>query len=802
MQWKRHADFSVALPEYERLSQRVFQLLEGCDVSDLRQHVTEPTRGANFLDLVFSKCARVTATVRDGVFDSDHKEIVCRFVVPMAPRPPTVARATALNYKRADFDGLRRAMDLVPWTLMENLPMNDALDVFYELFEAAIRDHVPTVVLRRRFPPWFDTSVRQALREKETAFNRTKRNRTDNSVRNFEEKRKRFKTLACSKYRDYIKGLIGDFQSNPKRFWTFLKCIKGSKGQLPVLIDGRREVSGDLDRANLLNRTFAAKFARGTSVRFPGAPVYDLPILDKLTVSETAIRSALRDLQVHKACGPDNVSARIIKECSEQLVRPLFILFNMSVSQGIFPTRWAEANIVPIFKKGSRKSPDNYRAVSLLPILGKILERSVYDTLFRHVQPALTDKQHGFVPHRSCETNLATLLKTAWESISEGDQTDVIYTDYSAAFQSVSHELLLYKLRHSYHISDKALYWLTSFLSNRKQRVVVNGKCSDWTAVLSGTPEGSLLSPLLFALFVNDLPNKISTNCLLFADDVKLYHKIKTPDDASRLQNDLNTLCQWSSDWRLQLNPQKCKSFTMSLRRNQILAAYKINDIALERVSFIKDLGIWLDTKLTFGKHIDFAVSKANRAMGIMIRSLQTGTDRGSLNCKPVLTAYFGNVRSVLEYGCVIWGGASKTHLERLDRIQHKFLIWLACFKNTSRLSHSLEYKDLLRSFNVTSLEHRRLQYDILFVYKIHSGQVDCPFLLQSLPLNVPTRLTRSAPNTVFHVPFARVETVKRGVFVRASRAINEFLSTCQVDVFHDGPRVIRSAVVSFARRL
>ena len=150
----------------------------------------------------------------------------------------------------------------------------------------------------------------------------------------------------------------------------------------------------------------------------------------------------------------------------------------------------------------------------------------------------------------------------------------------------------------------------------------------------------------------------------------------------------------------------------------------------------------------------------------------------------------------------MIWGGASKTHLERLDRIQHKFLIWLACFKNTSRLSHSLEYKDLLRSFNVTSLEHRRLQYDILFVYKIHSGQVDCPFLLQSLPLNVPTRLTRSAPNTLFHVPFARVETVKRGVFVRASRAINEFLSTCQVDVFHDGPRVIRSAVVSFARRL
>ena len=114
-----------------------------------------------------------------------------------------------------------------------------------------------------------------------------------------------------------IKGLIGDFQSNPKRFWTFLKCIKGSEGQLSVLRDGEREVSGDIDRANLLNRTFAEKFTRGDVVQFPDATVHDLPTLDKFTVSETAIRSALHNLQVHKACGPDNVSARIIKECSE-----------------------------------------------------------------------------------------------------------------------------------------------------------------------------------------------------------------------------------------------------------------------------------------------------------------------------------------------------------------------------------------------------------------------------------------------------------------------------------------------------
>ena len=125
--------------------------------------------------------------------------------------------------------------------------------------------------------------------------------------------------------------------------------------------------------------------------------------------------------------------------------------------------------------------------------------------------------------------------------------------------------------------------------------------------------------------------------------------------------------------------------------------------------------------------------------MGIMIRSLQTGCHRGSLNARPILSAYFGNVPSVLEYGCVIWGGASKTQLERLDRIQHKFLIWLASFKNTSHPSQSLDCKHLLQSFNVTSLAHRILQYNVLFVYRVHSGKVDSPFLLQSLPLHITT---------------------------------------------------------------
>lgn len=330
----------------------------------------------------------------------------------------------------------------------------------------------------------------------------------------------------------------------------------------------------------------------------------------------------------------------------------------------------------------------------------------------------------------------------------------------------------------------------------------MNGNCSEWTQVRSGTPEGSLLSPLLFALFVNDLPDKIRTNCLLFADDVKLYHKISSPEDTKLLQADLDGLCQWSADWKLQLNPVKCKSLTITLKRKPVLATYTVHNTPLETVPSIRDLGIWLDTKLTFVDHINFTVSKANRALGALIRSLQTGRSAGGLQTEPILAAYFGNIRSVLEYGCIIWGGAAKTNLDRIDRIQHKFLIWLASHVHSSRPQQSLDYQDLLASFKITSLARRRLQYDVLFVHKILSGKVDSAFLLGSFPLHVPARHTRAMVSTLMDVPYGRVETIKRGLFCRAPGQFNAYLLTCpHSDPFACTFSAFRSQVRSFVRQ-
>ena len=221
------------------------------------------------------------------------------------------------------------------------------------------------------------------------------------------------------------------------------------------------------------------------------------------------------------------------------------------------------------------------------------------------------------MPQRSCVTNLATMLHEAWVNISAGLQTDVIYTDYSAAFQSVNHELLLRKLSHSFKTSHRAFAWLQSYFTDREQRVGLSGKCSTWTSVSPGTPEVSILSPLLFACYINDLPDAVESGCLLFADDVKLYHRIKTQTDCDFLQRQLDALCHWSQLWGMSLNPGKCKVLTLSLRRERVTVGYDVGGVTLERVSAMRDLGVILDEKLTFADHTDCVARKANRALGL-----------------------------------------------------------------------------------------------------------------------------------------------------------------------------------------
>lgn len=223
----------------------------------------------------------------------------------------------------------------------------------------------------------------------------------------------------------------------------------------------------------------------------------------------------------------------------------------------------------------------------------------------------------------------------------------------------------------------------------------------------------------------------------------------------------------------------------MTLKSKPVQTTYFIDDTALEQVETIRDLGVILDEKLTFGHHVDSCVKKANRALGVLFRTFQKSGARGGFKKSSIIVSFNAHVRSILEYCSVIWNGAAKTHMERVERVQHKFLLWLNFHIHQNIPSPSLSYSDLLNHFNIRSLKARRVQHDLLFVRNVFNERIDSSFLLQSFSLAVPARVSRQP--VLLHVPFARVNTVRDGLFVRIPRATNAFLRDHPTaDLFHD----------------
>ena len=234
----------------------------------------------------------------------------------------------------------------------------------------------------------------------------------------------------------------------------------------------------------------------------PGAPVLNVPHLSRFDFPPGKVERLLLDLDRHKACGPDGLSARILRECARELAVPMEILCRLSVEQGVFPARWKRANVVPVHKKGDKKNPENYRPVSLLPLCSKVLEKVVYDCLLEHCRPVLPISQHGFLPKRSCMTNLTCFLSDAWGSIAEGKQLDAVYTDFSSAFTSVSHKLLLHKMRNSFNVTDRAYVYVAQVVFDKSS----SASSPQWEAVtvdacVVGRPGGEHLWAATVHLF-------------------------------------------------------------------------------------------------------------------------------------------------------------------------------------------------------------------------------------------------------------------------------------------------------------
>ena len=270
-------------------------------------------------------------------------------------------------------------------------------------------------------------------------------------------------------------------------------------------------------------------------------------IISVLTLNESMVLAALKALEVGKAAGPDEILAKLLKETASVIAPSLCKIFKKTLQLGSLPSDWKLANVVPVHKKGAKDHVENYRPISLLPTVSKVFKRCVLNSIKNHLYQVISPKQHGFCTGRSCVTNLLEALDHIGSLIDSGSQVDTIYLDMSKAFDKVSHRRLVKKLLQA-GFSGNLLNWFFSYLSSRRQRVTVVGATSEDLPVTSGVPQGSILGPALFLLYINDLPEVISSSSrvLMFADDKKIFREIKTLADASSLQEDLGKLAAWS----------------------------------------------------------------------------------------------------------------------------------------------------------------------------------------------------------------------------------------------------------------
>ena len=413
----------------------------------------------------------------DSCVQSDHKPITSDIILRRKVIKPI--KRMVYNYKNGDFDSLRATLRCLPQLdLVEN--ESDIIDSVWtkwkDLFLATVNKHIPKIKAKTSCkPPYIIEDIIHALNKKETLRKRAKSTNSSSLWDRYRELRRSIKNMIRSKDREYISSLASSVKEKPKEFWRFFKT-KTTGSTLPDTLTHNDEQFTTAERkADAFNQYFASTFHPATSrSSSDGSSNYAENTLDSICVRAEEISYILSNLSTEKATGPDEISARMLKECSNEIAPSLTALFNKSLTLKKVPQEWKEANVVPVPKKGDVDLISNYRPIFLLSQVSKLLEQIVHVHVSEFVESSLSNLQHGFRKRRLCVTQLLGVLHDVGKALNSGQEADVIYLDFSKAFDSVSHKNLLLKLK-QHGISGSLLSWFADYLNERRQRVVL--KC-------------------------------------------------------------------------------------------------------------------------------------------------------------------------------------------------------------------------------------------------------------------------------------------------------------------------------------
>ena len=477
---------------------------------------------------------------------------------------------------------------------------------------------------------------------------------------------------------------------------------------LPTLLQDGFSAESPEDKGRLLVRQYSSVYVEDTDYT---EPVSDstTPNSDGFMITTDEVLRELNNLNTTKSPGPDGLHPMILKNLAEVIAEPLCCIYNSTLLNGKLPSDWKKAIISPRFKGGDRKKPESYRPISLTciscKVLEKIITRRMHDYLDRY--NLLTPTQHGFRRNRSCVTNLLYARESWTDTVAKGSQVDAIFIDFSKAFDKVPHSKLVSKLS-TFKLPAIFIRWIQDFLANRSFAVRVEHITSEELPMLSGVPQGSVLGPLLFLLYVNDLPGDIKSDCLFYADDLKIWRPVESANDVTILQQDLDVVLNWSKSWKLPISYEK--RIYLNIDRRRQAHSYYLDGLEVTHNETVPDLGITVTSDLKTLRHTEKACCSARRTLGAIRRTFSR------IPKQTFQHLFAAHVRPRLEYGGSATFPCLAGELNQLELVQ----------RSATRLVHELKhetYEDRLAALNLFPQVYRRTRGDLITIRRILRGE-------------------------------------------------------------------------------
>ena len=687
----------------------------------------KPNCKPSLIDLILTKNPELILNIKHNppIAKSHHQVITAQLKTDNFLNKSTSNKDKIIkpNFDKTNFQALNKYFSEIDWDLiLEDKSVNDMWLSIKTNIQSAQTLFVPNkTIFKSKVKPHsvtFDDNLHCLLKDKRYLFKIYKKYKTKKAQYNYNLARNKvtFKIKKLKKEKE--NKIAKNIKLNPKAFYQYVasKTVK-REGIHDLINNDGNIVSNDKEKCDILNSYFSSVFTVEDTNDLPTIDSNKkIPPLVTCNITLKEMECALKNLNDSKSPGPDNFHPKFLKLCSNSLSYPFKLLFDKSLNEGCIPSEWKVAEVRPIFKKGDKSNPGNYRPVSLTSVICKMFEKFIKQSLSDHLitNNILSKEQFGFVSGRNTITQLLITIDDWMTELDNDTSVDAAYLDFRKAFDTVPHQRLITKLK-SYNIQGKILNWIISFLSNRSQFVKINNAESEMLPVTSGVPQGSVLGPTLFVYFINDLPDIVKLSKVkIFADDTKAYNSIKSQVDVINLQSVIDDMFLWTKKWLLKFNKEKCKILHIGKKnpKNKYFIGEEDNKIELTETDLEKDLGIFIDPNLDFKKHIKSIVKKASY---LNYKILKNFTYRDPSILVPLFKTL---VRPILEYGNSVWSNGLKKYKNLVENVQRKLTKHITGLQDIS-------YEDRLKIIKLPSLEYRLLRGDMIQVFKIANNYYD-----------------------------------------------------------------------------